>query len=218
MKLKKPEAFIFDWDNTLSDAWDVMYEIINSVLLHFNKDPWTMDDVKIKTHRSARDFMPEIFGNNTNEAFEYLRYYVTQKEAEHLKKLTPILGAKELLLFLNDHNIDAAILSNKQGARLRLEVEAMGLSAFFKGGIFGSLDFDYDKPHPFPVQKIKEKNNWEDKNIWFVGDTDVDITCAKNSNCVAVRIDADNKFKDALRFKDCMELFNFLKNNMEHFI
>ncbi|MBP9752556.1 MAG: HAD hydrolase-like protein [Proteobacteria bacterium] len=211
MNFKKPEAFIFDWDNTLSDAWDVMQEIINQALIHFHKEPWSMEQVKANTHRSAKDFFPDVFKEQSEDAFTYLGHYVKSKEDEHFKKLKPIQGAKKLLQYLESNHIPCAILSNKQGPRLRLEVDYMGFSSFFKGGIFGSLDFEYDKPHALPVQKIKEQNNWQNKTVWFVGDTDVDIECAQNSHCTPVRIDADEKHKSNLCFKDCMHLLNYLR-------
>ncbi|MEM6902927.1 MAG: HAD hydrolase-like protein, partial [Pseudomonadota bacterium] len=40
-----------------------------------------------------------------------------------------------------------------------------------------------------PVQDVrKHLNSAENQQVWFVGDADVDMRCAQNSNCVGVLI------------------------------
>jgi phosphoglycolate phosphatase len=207
MTTKKPDAFIFDWDNTLLDTWAITAEIMNHVLIAFKKDPWTLEKIKNNTHRSAKDFFPEIFGDETEKAFVLLRDYISEKKEDFMKRLKPINGAKELLDLNHQLDIPCVILSNKQGELLRLEVKHMGWEKYFKG-IYGSLDFPFDKPHPSTVMEIRKHHDLIHKNIWFLGDTDVDWQCAKDSNCKAIKI-GQNLSLDHYAFPTCMEFLDY---------
>jgi phosphoglycolate phosphatase len=192
--LDLPHAVIFDWDNTLVSTWDAIAKVINHVLAHFDMDPWTIEDVKQKTHLSAKDYFPIIFKERSQEALSVLQKYVVEGHSEQLQKIKPMQGAAALLQRLQILNIPCAILSNKQGDRLRMEVEHFGWNPYFTG-VFGSTDFKEDKPSALPILEILKKFNWEPSQTWFVGDTPVDWLCAKNSGCVPISV-----------IKECLEL------------
>ena len=193
-KLDRPKAVIFDWDNTLVSTWDAIANVVNHVLAHFDMDLWTIEDIKQKTHLSAKDYFPIIFKEKSDEALAVLQKYLVEGHAEQLQKIKPMQGAESFLKRLQELNIPCAILSNKQGNRLRMEVEYFGWFHYFSG-VFGSTDFKEDKPSALPVLEILKKFSWESSQTWFIGDTPVDWLCAKNSGCVPISI-----------VKNCLEL------------
>jgi phosphoglycolate phosphatase len=192
--LVTPKYVIFDWDNTLVSTWGTIVKIMDHVLAHFGMEPWTIDEIKQKTHLSAKDYFPVVFGDKTAEAFRVLRQYATLNQKTQLEELKAMEGAENLLKKLQDLKIPCAILSNKQGDRLRIEVQHMGWGDYFVG-IFGSTDFLEDKPSGLPAREILKKFGWDAQQTWFVGDTPVDWLCAKNSGCTPISI-----------VKDCLEL------------
>ena len=57
-----------------------------------------------------------------------------------------------------------------------------------------------------------------DKQVWFLGDTDIDISCALNAGCKAILIRAEEPLaqeflqeKPDLYVSSCQELMNSLK-------
>lgn len=194
LPLIKPKYIIFDWDNTLVSTWDSIAQVVNHVLIHFDMEPWTIDQIKQKTHLSAKDYFPVLFGERTAEAFDVLRQYATAHQRTQLEELKAMEGGENFLKKLQELDIPCAILSNKHGDRLRIEVDHMGWRHYFMG-VFGSTDFLEDKPSALPVLEILKRFGWDAYSTWFVGDTPVDWLCAKNSGCTPISI-----------IKNCLEL------------
>ena len=69
---------------------------------------------------------------------------------------------------------------------LRREVARLGWSGYF-GSIVGAGDAPADKPACEPVHlALAPSGVPAGAEVWFVGDTAVDIECARNTGCVAV--------------------------------
>lgn len=182
--LPRPQAILFDWDNTLVETWPKLYKTINETLSEFGHDTWTMEQVKQRTHKSAKDIFPTLFGENHQKAKEYFYYLYRQKYAH--ESLPPLQNSLEVLELLKAKNIKTGVVSNKEGNTLRKEIKEMGWDIYFECMI-GSMDARKDKPYPDPAFMALEKMNLQKGNhIWFVGDTTVDIECAYNSGCTPI--------------------------------
>ncbi|CAO5674657.1 MAG: Phosphoglycolate phosphatase [Holosporales bacterium] len=203
-------SFIFDWDNTLVNTWEMTQDIVNHVRTQFGLDAWTLDQIKASTHLSAKDAFPIWFKEKSQDALIVLKEYVISGQAAQFKKLSPVDGAHDLLIYLKEHNIPCAIFSNKQGERLRLEVNHMGWTDYFKG-IYGSLDFPYDKPHPFGAQEIMKNHDFLPRHTAFVGDTDVDWQCARKSGCLSIKMGCQETNVNTASFRDCSDLLKYLQ-------
>ena len=110
--VEKPRAIIFDWDNTLVDTWPIIRDALNTTLISFGMQPWTMEDTKKKVKKSMRDSFPSLFGEHWEHAGNifYDRYYKI-----HIDKLRVINGASDLINNLVSKKIYLFIVSNKRG-------------------------------------------------------------------------------------------------------
>lgn len=208
----EPQAFIFDWDNTLVDSWDMIYEIVNHALKIFRGEIWSMEKIKENTHQSAKDSFPKIFGDKAEEALAELRRYAEENHTRYLYSLRCMPGTLDLLTYLKEKKIPCAIVSNKHATRLRIEVEHMELSDYFTA-VYGSTDFPYDKPNPYPAERAIEANKIAAPYTWFVGDTPADWDCARNSDCQPIAV-GDLTYLDDLPktiFTDLRALLDHLK-------
>lgn len=178
--LPAPKAFVFDWDNTLINSWDMIHDVMNYVLQKYRNETWTMEQIRSSTHHSAKDNFPRLFGEQAEEVLNDFRDYAYRVHPEYLNKIMPLPGALELLEFLKEQEIPCTIVSNKSADRLRLEVTHLDWDHYFKA-VYGSTDFPYDKPNPYPAERAFEANNIEACHTWFVGDTPADWDCARNS-------------------------------------
>lgn len=209
-----PRALIFDWDNTLVDSWPVIHDALNTTFRAFDKPEWTLTDVKTRVRHSMRDSFPPIFGDqweNAAEAF-YARY------AEiHATRIVAADGADELLQTIQDLGIYQCVVSNKTGSFLREEAVNLDWTKYF-AKIVGAMDAPRDKPDPAPVHMALEPGGFQpDTDIWFIGDADIDMTCAVNAGCTPVLIrltepEADEfpEHPPAMHFSSCRHLCNFL--------
>ncbi|MEK9725044.1 MAG: HAD family hydrolase [Rhodospirillaceae bacterium] len=210
----RPRAVLFDWDNTLVDTMPVIRDALNTTLTRFGHAPWTMEETRQRVRKSVRDRFPSLFGDRWRDAADmfYSRY-----EAIHMEKLAVAEGAAELLDRVASRQLYLGVVSNKRGDLLRAEVDHLGWSAYF-GAIVGANDAARDKPARDPVDMaLKPVSVPAGPDVWFVGDADIDIECAKNANLTAVLVgnnghDSEQGFEThpALHFDDCMALCKFV--------
>jgi phosphoglycolate phosphatase len=49
MKLTKPKAILFDWDNTLADTWPTIHQAMSETFAAMGQEPWSSDFDNIVT-------------------------------------------------------------------------------------------------------------------------------------------------------------------------
>ena len=184
--LPAPKALLFDWDNTLVDTWSVIHHALAVTFEAFGRTPWTLEETRQRVRASARDAFPELFGEDAEAATEL--FYETFAR-DHLKGLAPRSGAPEALASLAARgDLWLGVVSNKTGRYLRQEAEHLGWSPHFRH-VVGALDAPRDKPAPDPVLMALEGSGLQPgPEVWFVGDTDIDMLCARNAGCTGLLI------------------------------
>lgn len=192
-----PNAVIFDWDNTLVDSWPVIQDALNTTLTTFDHDPWTLEETRQRVRKSLRESFPDLFGEKWQEAADV--FYKRYGEI-HATTIKPIAGVSELLSELTSTGIYLGVVSNKTGDFLRKEASTLGWAKYF-GHIVGANDAPRDKPASDPVHMALAGTGIEPgQNVWFVGDTDIDLECAIRADCVPVLMRAEapntNEFDD----------------------
>jgi len=206
----RPRAILFDWDNTLVDSWGTIHEALNFVMGAMGKPEWSLDDTRTRVRLSLRESFPMHFGERWQEA---QTIYLDRFREIHLDRLTPLPGREAMLHSLAAQGIFLGVVSNKTGPLLRREVERLGWSSFF-GSIIGAGDATADKPACEPVHlALAPSGIPAGEEVWFVGDTAIDMECAKNSGCVGVLLgeamseDEFARFAPRLFFADEATLF-----------
>jgi phosphoglycolate phosphatase len=213
MNLRLPRAILFDWDNTLVDSWATIHETLNYLMRAMAMPEWSLAETKAKVRLSLREAFPLHFGARWEEARDI---YLERFRAIHLDRLTVLPGRGALLRGLADRGHYLGIVSNKTGELLRREVARLGWSPLF-GSIVGAGDATADKPAAEPVHLALAPSGVNaGPQVWFVGDTAIDMECARNSGCIAVLLgdgDAEEfaRFPPHLSFVDEADLFRSLQ-------
>lgn len=181
--MKQPDAIIFDWDNTLIDAWPCILDCYNLTFRHFGMPEWSLEEGKQNIARSLRDSFPSLFGERWQEAREI--YYDSFAKV-HLQRILPYAHSETMLKTLTDKGIYLGVVSNKLGKFLRHEADHLCWTPLF-GAILGATDAVRDKPDPAPVILALEPADLRPSpQVWFVGDSAIDLQCAHQSGCTAV--------------------------------
>ncbi len=183
IKLPKPRAVIFDWDNTLVNTWPVIHDALNTTFAEYGLPLWSFEQTKARVRKSMRDSFPEIFGEDWQKAgATYQAHY----RASHLNKLQALPQAEEVLEAVKKLGLYSVVVSNKKGDNLRKEAEHIGWAGLFNS-IVGSDDAARDKPFADPVHLALQGSGFEpDSAIWFIGDSEIDLECALNTGCTAI--------------------------------
>lgn len=184
----RPRAILFDWDNTLIDSWVVIRDALNATFRDFGLPEWSLDDTKARVAKSMRDSFPDLFGDAWERAGEaFYRHF----EAMHLERLTPLPGAAEAVADLAAAGIYLGVVSNKTGRLLRAEAKHLGWDKHF-GQVVGAHDAAHDKPAADPVVMALDGSGIAlGPDVWFAGDSVIDLECAKNAGCVPVLVRAE---------------------------
>ena len=178
-----PRALLFDWDNTLIDSWAILHHAIKVTFEAMGREPWSLEETRARVRASARDAFPALFGDRAEEA---LSVFYRTYEADHLKKLRERPGAGDMLRRLSEGGYYLGVVSNKRGDLLRREAAALDWTALF-GRLVGANDAARDKPAADPVRLALEGSGIAPgPQVWFVGDTDIDMVCAHNAGCTPV--------------------------------
>ncbi len=210
-----PRAVLFDWDGTLADNWGAISAAVNAARATFGLETWSEEETYRQCTRALRDSFPEWFGQDWERARAIFYEHFTHA---HLDALRPIPGAASLLDRLKAACIPLFIVSNKQGELLRQETERLGWSERFEG-IVGAGDTPLAKPSRDPVDYALSQGGLNADNLafWFVGDTDVDVACARASGCTPVLVRATEDVRHTLgvplAFADLSSLEAFLQDH-----
>ncbi len=190
MSLRKPVAVIFDWDNTLVNTWPIIHDALNATFKDMGTPLWELSETKQRVRKSMRDSFPEIFGERWEKAGEmYQQYY----RSSHLNKLEALPLAEEVLKEVRRLGLYNVVVSNKKGVPLREEVKHIGWDGYFDC-VVGAHDAAKDKPHGEPVIMAFAKSHIKPaSDVWFIGDSEIDLECAMNTGCTGVLYGAEAK-------------------------
>ena len=208
---KLPKAILFDWDNTLVDTWRIAYDAMNVARTAVGLTQFTIEEFWKRPHHSMRDAAIELFGDSFQEG-ERIFYEAVEKL--HLKEITMLQGAALLLENLKTRGIYMGIVSNKDGHHLRKEVEHLGWKSHFHK-VVGARDTEKDKPSPLPVLAALEGSTIiPGHEVWFVGDSIVDVHCARASGCIPIVVGHGeaSQQNDIIHAKDCQGLAQLITN------
>jgi len=183
MPLPTPKAIIFDWDNTLVNTWPIIHAALEQTFIEMGREPWTFEQTKARVRQSLRDSFPTLFGDQWQKASDlYQRHY----RKHHLAQLEPLPLALDVLERLKNKGIPAIVVSNKKGPNLRKEIDHLCWNDYFYS-VVGADDAPNDKPHTDPVHMAFEKSHLKPgSDVWFIGDSDIDLHCALNTGCTAI--------------------------------
>lgn len=179
----QPQAIIFDWDNTLVDSWPTIHAANNAALVAMGHEPWTRAQSEVRVRKSLAEAYSELFGERWEEARDV---YYSHFRANHLQELAVLTGRADMLDALAEAGIYMGIVSNKDGQLLREEVAHLGWEDFF-GAVVGANDVARAKPAPEPIHLSLEPSIFRaGREVWYVGDTDIDLECAVAAGVVPV--------------------------------
>lgn len=176
-----PRAILFDWDNTLVDGWAAIQFALNTTFAAFGKPAWSRAEVLANVRKSLRDSFPEHFGTEWERARDIFYDAIA---ATHLDAVQPLPGTLEMLRAAAPWPL--GVVSNKQGALLRNEAAHLGLAPNFRV-LVGAGDAVADKPSAAPILlALKTLELHAGPDIWYVGDTAVDMEAARAAGCTAI--------------------------------
>ncbi len=222
--LAPPKAIFFDWDGTLVDSLAFLTQAHNHVRDKLGMPAFTEQDFLHYFGMPRDKLYADIYGDNAMAAKGIFEAYY---HAHHLDAIVVAEGAHEFLQFAHEKGIVLGVVSNKKGDFLREEVRHLGWDRYFDDRIVGAGDALHDKPEPDPLLMGIDGLGYSlpIQEIWYIGDTEVDLLCSTRVGCISIVIKnlkkmnnlqaasleaAITRHNPALIVKNCAEIQQFL--------
>lgn len=181
---------VFDLDGTLVDSiWD-LGSAVNFALNEYGFPQRPMSDFYAFVGNGMEDLVRRSLGDrgSDNSVYYNVRKAFDAYYNAHCNDNTVAYnGITELLALLADKNVKTAVLTNKAhiyvGDILKKCFPTHCFSAYR-----GQQNGVERKPHPQPLELLLNELGVEKANCLYVGDSEVDVKTAQNSqvDCVAV--------------------------------
>ena len=184
------KAVIFDLDGTLLNTLDDLADSTNYALSRFGYPTRTIEEVRQFVGNGVAKLIERAIPEGKNNPnFEKCLAIFKENYAQNMyNKTAPYNGISEMLSNLKSKGIKIAVVSNK----FDLAVKEL-CKKYFEGFIdFAAGENEAQgikkKPAPDTVISVLNEFNFASEDAVYVGDSDVDIMTAKNSQmpCISV--------------------------------
>jgi phosphoglycolate phosphatase len=181
--MNAPSVLLYDWDNTLVDAWAGITAALNTVFVAFDRPPWTVEDARARVRVSLRESFPATFGDRWVAARDLFLAALTDQHLDHVRPMPGIESALRA-----GRRWPQGVVSNKDGAFLRREVMHLGWGEYFSA-VVGAGDAAADKPDAAPILlALRRLGRAADRSVWYMGDTALDMQAARAAGVTAVLV------------------------------
>ena len=184
------KIFIFDMDGTLLNTLEDLMISTNYALSQFNYPTHTIEEIRFFVGNGVAKLIERAIPDGlTNPNYEKCLEIFKKHYAKNMYNHTSAyIGIPELLKKLKDKGIKTAVVSNK------FDLAVKELSNKYFGDLIDIAIGENEqagikkKPAPDTVFEVLNLVNLKSEDAIYIGDSDVDIMTAKNSNmpCISV--------------------------------
>ena len=182
------KTIIFDLDGTLIDSLEDIAVCMNKVLEELNLPIHKMEDYKYFVGGGISVLVENALNGHSDDIKEEVtkKFKVIYDQKLHAKT-KPYEGIYELLDELEKENHNLAILSNKPHEFTIAYAKSLFDKYNFKE-IHGQKSDIPKKPDPIAAINIAKVFDAPCEEVYFVGDTMVDMQTAKNAGMIAIGV------------------------------
>ena len=185
----KYKAVIFDLDGTLLDTLEDLADSVNHVLKEAGYPTRTIEEVRAFVGNGIRKLIERSVPENTpTESIDHVHKNFIAYYGEHcMEKTKPYDGIMELLHTLQKAGCKVAVVSNKADYAVQMLCDKYFKNTF--DAALGEQTGIPKKPAPDAVYKVLNTLNVSSSESVYIGDSDVDILTARNSNMDEIIVD-----------------------------
>ena len=206
---------LFDLDGTLIDSTDAIVSTFHHAcdMQNFSR----VNDEKITSLIGyPLDIMFKNVGVTDGKVWDFVASYKEKYRTISTEKTTLLPFSKETIIYAHKF-ATLGIVTTKTGRYSEILMEHFDLMQYFDV-LIGREHVKHPKPHAQPILKAMEKLDTQDKEIWMIGDTKLDLICAKNADVNSIGVlsgygkkETLKKFTDII-FNDTLQAVHYLKS------
>lgn len=177
------KGLIFDLDGTLLHTLDDLVDAGNNVLATLGYPIQDSELFRLSLGNGLRNLMKNVMPPeaNTEEVDIAYKNMVSMYEQNYMNKTRPYQGIKEMFDQLTQRGYLMAVVSNKKDEFTKALVKTNFPDVLFVD-VIGEKENVPRKPDPELARLISDEMMLPVNQLAMIGDSEVDITWAKNSN------------------------------------
>ncbi len=191
------DTILFDLDGTLLNTLDDLCDSVNYALNVLGVPTRTIDEVRDFVGNGVKLLISRALGEGHLDKFdECFKLFSAHYDKNKQNKTAPYLGIDEMLISVLSAGYKTAIVSNKYHDA----VEELRKKFFSSVTIaIGEQQGLNAKPAPDMVFKAIKTLSSEPNSCVYVGDSDVDVATARNSNLPIIAVSWGFRSKELLK-------------------
>ena len=207
---------LFDLDGTLIDSTEAILESFHIACQRVGFPSPKDEDIK-RLIGYPLDYMFTHVGVPKERVWDFVAAYKEHYRLISKQKTMLLPNAKEAVEMAASF-ARLGIVTTKTGRYSKELMEYFGLFEYFEV-LVGREDVENPKPHPEPIQSaIEMMKPAEDEEIYMIGDTKLDMECAKEAGVKALGVLCGYGSKEELErfgwplFADALDAVVYLKS------
>ena len=187
--MKKYELIIFDMDGTILDTLEDLKNSMNHTLRLHNMPERTLDEIRSFVGNGIRKLIERavVKGTSEDKINNIHKDFMVHYEVHCADFTRPYDGVNDLIKKLRSRGYKTAVVSNKAHAAVQ-DLCVQYFPDLFDLAI-GERPEIARKPAPDMVNLTLEQLQITREKAVYIGDSDVDVATAKNSNLDMIAVD-----------------------------
>jgi len=196
-------TILFDLDGTLIDSTEAILDGFNVAFNSFNccKKPDNSEILKLIGY--PLDIMFKGLGVPEDKVDDYVKAYKSHYRVISREKTFLLENALDAIKLASTF-ANLGIVTTKTAEYSKILLEHFNVMQYFEV-LIGRENVENPKPHREPIDTaLKNMNLENNKTVWMIGDTCLDILSAKNANINSVAVLSGYALKENL--EECTSL------------
>lgn len=183
------KGIIFDLDGTLLDTLKDIADSANEALRLSGYDVHPLDEYRFFVGNGVDHLVKMMLPKGTDAAVtaQVIRDFHQAYDRNYANQCQPYPGIMDLLKELNRRGVQLGVCSNKPDAFTQIMVKQYFSDIDFVA-VTGQRQDLPRKPDAAMPRYILEKMKLTENDVWFVGDSNVDIMTAKNADIRSIGV------------------------------
>lgn len=194
---KMIKGIIFDLDGTILNTLDDLFYSTNYALEQYNLKVRTYEEIRCFVGNGVRVLIEKAVGiENQHLVEDVLKTFKTHYQAHSFDHIKYYEYIEDVLKELRKKEIKLAVVTNKFDAAAQ-EI----INKYFPGifdVVLGETKELNRKPHPDMCNYVLNKLELKSSDVFYIGDSEVDLETAKNANLKCISCSWGFRTKDEL--------------------
>lgn len=200
-------AVLFDLDGTLTNTLEDIAFAMNRALRLHGLMEHPVEKYRYLVGSGARTLARRAVGERADLAESVLQTYQAYYQEHNLDKTAPYAGITEMLAELQRRGVKLCVFSNKPHAdTCRVVAHFFPEIAF--AAVRGQMEGVPVKPDPAGALALAEQLGVAPADFLYLGDTDVDMLCARNAGMQPVGVTWGFRDEEELRAAGAQRLIH----------